>query len=67
MSENQMNDMKVLHLETLAQEEDLDTKIRAFWFPPYDGAYVEINGKKYTLVNEEILKTLQDKDSTALF
>ena len=50
------------HLE----DEDLDLKIRAFWFPPYDGAGFEIHGKFYTLVNKEILKTLQDDDSTAL-
>lgn len=33
-------------------------KIRAFWFPPYTGAYMEINGEKYTLINDYILKTL---------
>ena len=43
----------------------LDVKIRAFWFPPYDGAYIEKNGKKYTLVDKEILDSLVDKDTTA--
>ena len=48
-------------------KEDLDLKTRAFWFPPYDGAYIEVNGKKYTLVDKEILDTLIDSETTALF
>ena len=47
--------------------EDLDLKIRAFWFPPYDGAYIEVNGVKYTLVDKKILDKLVDSDTTALF
>lgn len=43
-----------------ADKDDIDNKIRAFWYPPYMGAYVEIQGKKYTLVNEEILKKIDD-------
>lgn len=39
--------------------DDIDTKIQAFWYPPYDGAYIEINGKRYTLVNQFILKNLK--------
>jgi methionyl-tRNA formyltransferase len=35
--------------------EDIDRKIRAFWNPPYSGAQIEIKGKKYTIINEEIL------------
>ena len=43
----------------LSDDTDLiNKKIRAFWFPPFYGAYIEINGEKYTLVNEEILKKL---------
>lgn len=44
--------------------DDIDTKIQAFWFPPYSGAYVELQGKQYTLVNEHILDGLADKDQT---
>lgn len=40
--------------------DDIDTKIQAFWYPPYSGAYIEINGKRYTLVNDYILKNLKD-------
>jgi len=47
--------------------DDLDRKVRAFWFPPYDGAYVVVDGKKYTLVNRTILETLADPSATSLF
>jgi methionyl-tRNA formyltransferase len=53
-------------LKNIQPEDDVDAKIRAFWFPPYDGAYVEINGKKYTLVNRGILEQI-DGDPEALF
>lgn len=39
----------------------VDRKVRAFWFPPYHGAYVEIGGEKFSLVNEQILKKLAEK------
>ena len=66
ISRKQMNDMKEIKLEDITKE-DLDLKTRAFWFPPYDGAYIEVNGKKYTLVDKEILDTLIDSETTALF
>lgn len=66
ISRKQMNEMKEVKLSELF-DEDLDLKIRAFWFPPYDGAYIEVNGEKYTLVNKKILDKLIDSDTTALF
>lgn len=54
ISRNEMNQLKKVDLE----RDDLDLKIRAFWFPPYDGAFIEAQGKKYTLVNNEILLSL---------
>lgn len=65
ISRDQMNSMKEIDLNNL-DAEDIDLKIRAFWFPPYEGAFVELKGKRYTLVNNDILKQLQDKDSTAI-
>ena len=65
ISRNEMNEMKVLDIKNL-DKEDIDLKIRAFWFPPYDGANIEVNGKRYTLINEEILKSLQQENTTAL-
>jgi methionyl-tRNA formyltransferase len=46
--------------------DDVDRKIRAFWFPPYRGAQVEIDGTPYTLVNDEILATLAPEGVTSL-
>ncbi len=66
ISRNQMNEMKKISEEDL-NSEDLDYKVRAFWFPPYDGAYIERNGRKYTLVDKQILDSLVDQDTTALF
>ena len=56
-----MEEMKKVNLH----DDDIDLKIRAFWFPPYNGAYLEVNGRKYTLINEFILEQLKDKDSTS--
>ena len=66
ISRKQMNEMKEVKLEEL-NDPNLDNKVRAFWFPPYDGAYIEVNGTKYTLVDKKILDSLVDKDTTALF
>ena len=45
--------------------DDVELKVHAFWFPPYHGAYIEIGGKKYTLVDDFILKQLKKPDQTA--
>lgn len=39
-------------------ESEIERKIRAFWYPPYEGAYIIINGKKYTVVDETILSRM---------
>lgn len=65
ISKKEMIEMMEVDIANITKEE-LDLKIRAFWFPPYNGAGFEVDGKFYTLVNQEILKTLQDKDTTAM-
>lgn len=65
ISRQEMIEMMKVDLAHL-DDEDLDLKIRAFWFPPYSGAGFEHKGKFYTLVNNEILKTLQAKDTTSM-
>lgn len=57
ISKKEMIDMMKVDINNI-ENEDLDTKIRAFWFPPYEGAGFKVNGKFYTLVNDEVLKTL---------
>jgi|GEM_PF-620224 len=39
--------------------ETIERKVRAFWFPPYDGAYVEVGEKRFTLVSKDIMKELE--------
>lgn len=38
--------------------EKIERKIRAFWYPPYPGASIKINGGIFTLINERILKEI---------
>lgn len=47
------------NMEIDLEKDDIDTKIQAFWYPPYSGAYIEIKGQKYTLVNKQILENLK--------
>jgi methionyl-tRNA formyltransferase len=35
--------------------DDLGRKLRAFWYPPYPGAVVEVEGRELTLVDEQLL------------
>ena len=35
--------------------DDLDRKLRAFWYPPHPGALVEVEGRDLTLVDDELL------------
>ena len=55
------------NFESLRKVDQSDTpdqvnrKIRAFWYPPFDGAYVTINNCDYTLVNSQLLKDLAVK------
>lgn len=47
--------------------DDVRRKIRAFWFPPYDGAYIDHEGAHLTLVDRSILTDLADPESSTLF
>jgi len=35
--------------------ETINKKIRAFWYPPFPGASIKIQGKEYSVINEKIL------------
>lgn len=54
--------------ENLKQIQDTDTgdiirrKIRAFWYPPYEGAYIALDGERYCLVTEELLKLYDESE-----
>jgi methionyl-tRNA formyltransferase len=53
-------------LKEVQPGDDIDAKIRAFWFPPYRGATVRVDGVPYTLVNEAILRSLAPPGHTSL-
>jgi methionyl-tRNA formyltransferase len=38
--------------------DDVERKVRAFWYPPYPGATLEIDGKELTLVDDPLLGEL---------
>jgi methionyl-tRNA formyltransferase len=54
-------------MKEVVDGDDVSRKARAFWFPPYDGAYVTVNGEKFTLVNRAILQSLADPANSSLF
>ena len=41
--------------------DDLDRKLRAFWYPPHPGAVVEVDGRELTLVDEALLGELAQR------
>lgn len=49
-------------MKEVREGDDIHRKIRAFWFPPYDGAFVTIDGQKYTLVDNFILRSLSNTE-----
>ena len=50
----------VKNVSGLDNADEIDHRIRSLWMPPYHGAYITIDGKKYTLINDEILNELAD-------
>jgi len=38
--------------------ETLERRIRAFWYPPYDGATIEVAGRTVSLVDQALLKEI---------
>lgn len=62
VSRKQMEDMK----EVVAGD-DVHRKIRAFWFPPYRGAFITLDGEKFTILDDTILERLAPQESSSLF
>jgi len=42
-------------LRRVGPGDDVERKLRAFWYPPYPGALVEVDGRELTLVDERLL------------
>lgn len=46
---------KLKKVEFYETKEEIGKKIRAFWSPPNSGAYIEIDGKHFTLIDDNLL------------
>jgi methionyl-tRNA formyltransferase len=42
-------------LRVVRPGDDLSRKLRAFWYPPWPGAVIEVDGRQLTLVDEQLL------------
>jgi methionyl-tRNA formyltransferase len=42
-------------LRVVRPGDDLDRKLRAFWYPPWPGAVIELDGRRLTLVDDDLL------------
>lgn len=62
VSRTQMEDLK-----QILPGEDPDKKSLAFWFPPYSGAWVEINGQRANIIPEIVLRSLGNSSAGNLF
>lgn len=40
--------------------EDIDRKIRSFWYPPFGGTCIKLKGKEFTLINERLLEEIKE-------
>jgi methionyl-tRNA formyltransferase len=40
--------------------DDVERKLRAFWYPPHPGAVIELDGRSVTLVDERLLGEVAD-------
>jgi methionyl-tRNA formyltransferase len=40
--------------------DDLERKLRAFWYPPHAGAEIELEGQRLTLVDESLLTEMAE-------
>lgn len=59
LTATQLEELKKIDLQkdSLA---DIDKKIRAFFFPPYAGAYIKAKGQKFNLINDKILRLIAE-------
>lgn len=57
LTAKQLEEMKEIDPEKDSLKE-IHKKIRAFFFPPYKGALINIKGEEFTLINNEILEYL---------
>jgi methionyl-tRNA formyltransferase len=51
---------EVERLRVVRPGDDLERKLRAFWYPPYPGAVLDVDGRRLTLVDEHLLAEVGD-------
>lgn len=56
INRHEFEQMKLI--SELDSNEIIERKIRAFWFPPYEGAKVKINDQYYTIINQQLLNEI---------
>ena len=47
-------------LRVVQPGDDLDRKLRAFWYPPYRGAVLEVDGRRLSLIDDALLEEVAD-------
>jgi methionyl-tRNA formyltransferase len=47
-------------LRRIRPGDEVERKVRAFWYPPYPGATVEVDGRELTAVDEGLLRRLAE-------
>ena len=58
-----MNDFEKLRVITKSDSlEEIERKIRAFWYPPYKGACVKIHDSEFTVINQRILNDISSRN-----
>lgn len=57
LTSEQLEKLKEVNLKKDSLEK-IDKKIRAFFFPPYGGAYIKVGGQKVGLINQNVLSYL---------
>lgn len=55
----QLEELKIID-PTKDSADEIDRKVRAFFFPPYSGAKLIVAGKEFTLINQEILNYIHE-------
>jgi methionyl-tRNA formyltransferase len=48
-------------LRVVQPGDDLERKLRAFWYPPYPGAVIEVDGRRLTLVDDVLLAEIAER------
>ncbi len=51
----------VKKIELTENNETINRKINALWYPPFEGAYIEVDGERFYLINKNILEKISEK------